>query len=104
MKARIKKNDSVVVLCGRDKGEQGTVIEILPKKDKVMIKGLGMVTRHTKARRQGEVSGIKTKETFFKMSQVMPICSSCKKATRVATKVMDNGKRARACNHCKEIM
>lgn len=103
MSARIKKNDNVVILSGRDKGEQGIVIDIAPKKDKVMIKGLGLVTKHAKARRQGEASAIKQKESYVKMSQVMPICSSCKKPSRVVTHI-DGDKRARACSRCKKIM
>ena len=104
MTARIKKNDKVVILVGKDKGEQGTVIEILPKKDKVMVKGLAMVTRHMKARKQGDIAGIKKQESYVKISHVMPICSACKKPSRVSMKLLDTGKRARACNRCKEIM
>ena len=65
MVARIKKNDTVVVLSGKDKGKTGSVIEILPKKGKVMVKGVAVVTRHVKARKQGEVPGIKKEETYI---------------------------------------
>lgn len=105
MTARIRKNDTVVVLSGKDKGEQGTVIDILPEKGKIMIKGLAMITRHVKPRKQGEVGGIKKQESYLELSKVMPVCSSCKKPCRINVKDNDKtGKNARACNRCKEII
>ena len=103
MVARVKKNDKVEVLAGKDKGKTGTVIDILPKHNKVMVKDVAVVTRHAKARKQGESSSIKKEEGFIDLSKVMPVCSSCKTACRVNTKVLENGKRTRVCNNCKEI-
>lgn len=103
MPARIRKKDTVEVLSGKDKGKQGTVIAILPKKGKVMIKDIGMVTRHAKARKQGEVSSIKKKEGFLSLSKIMPICSACKKKCRVNSKLLEDNKRVRVCNTCKEV-
>ncbi len=103
MASRIRKNDEVFVLSGKDKGKKGIVIEILPKKGKVLVKDIAVVTRHVKARRQGEVSGIKKGESHIDIVKVMPICSSCKKPCRINTKVLEKGKRARVCNRCKEI-
>jgi len=103
MVARIKKNDTVVVLSGKDKDKTGTVIEVLPKKGKVLVKGIALVTRHVKARKQGEVSGIKKEEGYINDSIVMPVCISCKKASRINTKMMEDGKRVRVCNRCEEI-
>ena len=80
---RIKENDTVVIIAGKDKEKKGKVVEILPKKDKVMVKDLGLVTKHAKARRQGETSGIKQKQTHFHVSKVMPVCTACNKAVRV---------------------
>ncbi len=103
MVARIKKNDTVVVLTGKDKGKTGAVIEMLPKKGKIMVQGVAIVTRHAKARRQGEVAGIKKQESFITISNVMPVCSSCKTPARTGSKVLENGKRARICGRCKEV-
>ena len=101
---RIKKNDKVRVVSGKDKGKEGEVIAILPKKEKVKVKGVAIVTRHKKARYQGEVSSIRKEETFIYASKVMPICSSCKKAARVGSRMLDNGTQVRMCVHCKETM
>ena len=104
MIARIRKNDMVFVLSGKDKGKQGEVIEVLPKKGKVLIKGIGLVTKHYKARRQGEVSGIRKMESYLLMSRVMPVCTACNQPCRVSFKVLDGGKRARACNRCQKVL
>jgi len=97
MLARIKKDDLVVVTSGRDKGKQGHVIIIDKEKERVAVKGAGLVTRHIKARRQGETSRIAKEESFLAMSKVMPICPSCKKPCRVTVK-----NKLRACHRCKE--
>ncbi len=103
MVARVKKNDTVLVIAGKDKGKQGAVIEILPKKGKVIVKDVAIVTRHVKARRQGETPGIKKEESFIRISKVMPVCKACKKPCRINIKKLESGKNARICNRCKEI-
>ncbi|MFA6066188.1 MAG: 50S ribosomal protein L24 [Candidatus Babeliaceae bacterium] len=69
--AHVKKNDMVVVLTGKDKGKKGTIIDILLKKGKVMVKGVAIATRHVKARKQGEASVIKKEESYIDISNVM---------------------------------
>lgn len=103
MVARIKKNDTVLVISGKDKGKQGSVITSLPKKGMVLVKDVGIKTRHVKARRAGEVGGIKKEESFIDASKVMPVCTACKKATRINAKMLETGRMARVCNRCEEI-
>jgi len=100
---RVKKNDTVMVISGKDKGKQGSVIAISPKNDKVKVKGVCVISRHTKARRAGESSGILKAESYIRLSKVMPVCSACKQPTRVGAKVLETGKKARTCNSCNEI-
>ncbi len=102
--ARIKKNDKVLVLSGKSKGSTGTVIKCLPSKNKVLVSGVNLVTKHLKARKQGDVAGIKKEELPLSVSNVMPICSSCKKACRINMKKIEDGKKVRVCNRCKEIL
>ncbi|MDR3550176.1 MAG: 50S ribosomal protein L24 [Candidatus Babeliales bacterium] len=101
--ARVKTNDTVIVLTGKDRGKKGAVIALSLKNDKVMVKGIAIATRHAKARKQGETSAIKKEETFIALSNVMPVCGSCKNPCRVNFKVLEDGKKSRACNNCKEI-
>lgn len=103
MVARVRKNDSVIVLSGKDKGKQSNVLEVFPKKGKVVVQGVAVVTRHVKARRQGETAGIRKEESAIDLVKVMPICTACKKPCRVQAKVNEGGERARACHRCKEI-
>jgi len=102
--ARFKKNDTVLVVTGKDKGKKGTIVEVFPKKGKVLVQGVNIVIRHAKARKQGEVAGIKHEERPIDMSNVMPVCSSCKKPCRVGSKKMENGKSVNVCARCKENM
>ena len=95
----VKKNETVVVLSGKDKGKQGKVLSVNPEAGKVVVEGVSVATRHQKARRQGEEGGIVKKETPIYACKVMTVCPKCNKATRVAHKIVD-GKKVRVCKHC----
>lgn len=101
---RIKKHDTVVVLTGKYKGKQGAVIDILPKKGKVKVKGVAVMTRHAKARRQGEESMIKKEEGFIDISNVMLIDSKTGTPTRVNFSVSEDGAKTRISNISKEAL
>ncbi len=101
MVARVKRNDKVCITVGKDRGKEGVVIAILPKKDKVMVKGVAIVKRHVKAGKD-VAAGIKEQESFIPLSRVMPICSACNKACRVNVKMLASEKNVRICNRCKE--
>jgi large subunit ribosomal protein L24 len=102
MIARIKLKDTVLVCTGKDRGKQGAVIDICRDNGVVKVKGINLVTRHVKAKKAGDVAGIKKEEGYVNSSNVMPVCSSCKKACRVTTVIAADGSRARACGRCKE--
>ena len=95
----IRKDDTVVVLSGKDKGKQGKILAVDPKGGKVIVEGINMVSRHTKPRRQGEEGGIIQKEAPLYASKVMRVCPKCDKATRPASKIVD-GKKVRICKKC----
>jgi len=99
MAMNIKKGDTVVVLSGKDKGKKGKVQGTIPKKLKVVVEGINMVTCHTKPRRQGEEGGIVRKEAPLYASKVQVVCPKCSKATRVAHKI-EGDKKVRVCKHC----
>ena len=101
MLGRIKKNDMVQVVSGKDKGKQGRVIVVNPGIEKVLIKGICIVTRHTKARRQGQQGGIIKEESYVPLCKVMPVCEHCKKACRIKVKQGED-KKMRACHRCGE--
>jgi len=103
MVARVRKNDSVVVLSGKDKGKKGSVLAIAPKIGKVLVSDVAIITRHAKAKKQGDVSGIRKEESYIDITRVMPVCTSCNKPCRVGSKALEDGKRVRVCVRCKEI-
>lgn len=92
---RIKKNDTVVVITGKDKGKTGPVIEIDRTLNKVKVKGVAVVTRHKRPRRQGEKGGILQEESFIHASNVMLLCPSTKKPCRVGYALGADGKKVR---------
>ncbi|MFH1643984.1 MAG: 50S ribosomal protein L24 [bacterium] len=102
MLSRIKKDDKVIVLQGKDRGKEGLVIDVNSKKGKVLVKGVNVVTKHRKARKSGEKSKIVKEEKFLPLCKVMPFCTSCKKACRIQVKFMEEGKKVRVCHRCKE--
>ena len=99
----IRRDDTVVVLSGKDKGKQGKVLATNPKGGKVLVEGINMVKRHQKPRKQGEEGGIIKKETPIYASKLMRVCPKCSKATRTAfTFTEKDGKtlKERVCKKC----
>ena len=96
----VKSKDTVVVISGKDKGKQGQVISVRPAEGKVTVEGVAMVTKHQKARAQGQQGGIIHKEAYIDASNVMLVCKKCGKATRVGKKILDDGKKVRVCKKC----
>ena len=99
---RIKKNDTVVVISGKDRGKQGRVVNVYPRTDKVMVEGVNIATKHRQmsfTRAGAQAGGIEHIEVPVHTSNVMPICPSCGEATRVGTRVVD-GVRIRYCKKC----
>jgi len=96
---KIKKNDTVVVLSGKDKGKQGKVLGTLASESKVVVEGINKVTCHIKPRRQGEEDDIVKREAAIYDNKVQVVCHKCGKATRVAHKIED-GKKSRICKKC----
>ena len=98
-KLHIKKDDTVVVLSGDSKGVRGKVIAASPEEKKVIVEGANIVSKHTKARRQGEKSQIVKTEGAIYACKVQLVCPKCDKGVRVAHKIVD-GKKVRVCTKC----
>lgn len=96
---KIKKNDTVLILTGKDAGKTGKVISAMPAEGKVLVEGVNIQKKHKKARSTQEQSAIVEQVGAIDASNVEIVCSSCKKATRVAYKIVD-GKKVRVCRKC----
>ena len=102
-KVNIKKDDTVIVLSGDDKGTKGKVLEVSPSERKAIVKGVHTVQKHTKPRKQGESGGIITVEGAVYIDKLALFCDKCGKGVRVKHKVVD-GKKVRVCAKCgKEL-
>lgn len=101
---RIKKNDQVFVIKGKDKGKRGIVLAIDYKHNRVKVQGIAMVTRHQKPKRQGVPGEIKRQEGYISLSNVMPICPTTQKPCRVATKILEDGKKVRVSHRSQETI
>ena len=95
----VKKGDTVQVITGKDKGQTGKVIRVLPKEGKVVVEKVNMVSRHVKARKQGDESGIIQKEAPLYASKVMLFCPKCNRGVRSGRKV-EGDKKVRVCKRC----
>ena len=95
----IKKNDTVIVLSGKDKGVKGKVLVAMPAENKVIVEKVNVATCNTKPRRQGETGGIVKKETPIRACKVALFCEKCNKGVRVGHKI-ENGKKTRICRKC----
>ena len=97
----IKKNDEVYILRGKDRGKTGRVLIVIPKERKVVVEGVQMIKRHTRPNPQRNIKGgIVEKEAAIHISNVAIVCKSCKEHTRIANKILTDGRRARACKKC----
>ena len=95
----IKKNDTVIVLSGKDKGVKGKVLEAMPAKDMVIVEKVNVATCHTKPRKQGETGGIVKRETPIRACKVALYCDKCGKGVRVGHKI-EGDKKIRVCRKC----
>ena len=96
---KIKKDDKVVVVSGKDKGKQGKILVAEPKAGKVIVEGVNVATKHQKPQGKNQEGGIIKVETPIYASKVQLVCPKCGKATRVGYKLAD-GKKVRVCKKC----
>jgi large subunit ribosomal protein L24 len=101
----IKKNDTVLVIAGRDRGKRGRVLSVVPGKSAVIVEGVNMIKRHTKPNPQKNVKGgIVERETSMHLAKVQVICASCGAATRIGHQLLEDGRKVRVCRKCKGVM
>jgi large subunit ribosomal protein L24 len=99
---KIKTNDRVQVLSGKDRGKQGQVRRVLPKEGRALVTGLNIVKRHRRPRSQTDPGGIVEMEAPLHLSKLAVICPNCNQAARLGIHIHQDGKKARYCKKCKE--
>ena len=104
MAARIRKNDTVLVIAGKERGKRGTVARILSEKNRVMVEGVNIVKRHVRPRGTTQPAGIVEQEASLHLSNVMLICTRCDHPVRVGFKFLESAAKVRVCRTCGEII
>jgi len=102
---RIKKGDTVEVIAGKNLGERGTVVNVLVKSNRLVVEGVNFLKKHQKARQAGNQqvpAQIVEFEGPLHLSNVMLVCPSCKKRSRVGYRIGDDGYKVRVCKKCNE--
>ena len=104
MAAKIKRNDTVHVLAGKDRGKRGQVERVLPKHDRLVVQGVNMVKRHRRAQPGVRQGGIVELANPLHISNVALVCPACDEATRVGFTFLEDGRKVRKCKKCNETI
>lgn len=100
----IKKNDTILVITGKEKGKKGRVLSVSPLKDQLLIEKVNIIKRHMKPSRKYTQGGIIEKEAPLNISNVMLVCPKCSKPTRIGNSLLQDGRKVRMCKKCREVI
>lgn len=101
---KIKKDDNVLVIAGKDKGKKGKVRFAYPGDKRIMVESINMIKKHTKAKGQVNQAGIIEREAPISVDDVMLLCSKCNKPARVGSRRLQDGRKVRICHACGEVV
>ncbi len=101
---KIRKNDTVLVIAGKDKGKTGKIRFAYPKDERVLVEGVNFIKKHTRASGRVRQAGIIEREASVQVSNLMLLCSRCNHPTRVGARLLADGKKVRVCRACGEVV
>jgi large subunit ribosomal protein L24 len=101
---KIRKNDIVLVIAGKDKGKTGKVLKVLPAQSRAIVEGINMVKKAARKTREDQQGGIIHRENPMSMSNLMVSCPKCSRPTRIGATKLADGTKARICKKCQEIL
>lgn len=101
---KIRKNDNVLIIKGKDRGKTGKVRFAYPENNSLMVEGLNMVKKHARASGNVRQAGIIERESPLPVANVMLLCSRCNKPARVGFRILDDGRKVRVCRACGEVV
>ena len=101
---KIRKDDTVVVVTGKDRGKRGKVRFAYPEDERLLVEGVNFIKRHTRARGQVRQAGIIEREAPIHISNVRLLCSKCNHPTRIGFRFLEGGKKVRFCRSCGEVV
>jgi len=101
----IRRNDTVAVTTGKDRGKRGRVLKVLTEKNRLLVEGVNLIKRHTRPNPAKNVKGgVVTREASLHASNVQLVCPECGAVTRIGHKVLDDGRRVRMCRKCEGVV
>ena len=102
---RIRKNDQVVVIAGRDRGKRGKVLRIYPGRNRAVVERINMIKRHTRPNPQQNIKGgVVEREASIEVSNLMVVCGECDQPTRSRHKTLNDGRKVRICHRCEGVI
>lgn len=101
---KIRRNDNVLVIKGKDRGKKGKVLRALPDDSRIIVEKVSMIKRHARARGPVRQAGIIERESPISVSNVMLMCGKCGHPARVGYRILEDGKKVRVCRACKEVI
>ena len=101
---KIRKNDTVLVITGKDRGKKGKVRFAYPKEKRVMVEGISFIKKHTRAVKGARQAGVIEREAPIHVSNVMLLCSKCNRPVRIGSRSLEDGRKARVCRSCHEVI
>jgi large subunit ribosomal protein L24 len=104
VKWKIKKDDFVRIIAGRDRGKQGKVLRVFPEEGRLTVERIQMIKRHTRPSQNRQQGGIIEREGTIHISNVMLICTKCDRGVRVGFRVLEDGNKVRVCRRCGEVL
>jgi large subunit ribosomal protein L24 len=101
---KIKKNDTVLVTAGKDRGKKGKVRRVMARDRQLLVDGVNMIKKHARPTSQARQAGIIEREAPLDISNVSYLCDKCNKPVRIGYRTLDDGKKVRFCKSCKEVV
>lgn len=101
---KIRKNDTVMVIAGRDRGKKGKVRLSYPKNERLLVDGINFIKRHARATGRVRQAGIIEREAPIHVSNLMLVCNKCNRPTQIGFRFLEDGKKVRFCKSCKEVI
>jgi len=101
---RLKKNDTVKILAGKDKGKTGKILRVDTAKGRAIVQGANFTKKHARQTKQEEKAGIIHREAFIRLSNLAIVCKGCNRPTRVGADILKDGSKVRYCKKCKEVL
>lgn len=101
---KIRRNDVVYILAGKDKGKKGKVLKVFPAESHVIVEGINFIKRHQRKTREDQPGGIVQMEAPIHISNIAVFCSKCQRPTRVGFTTLADGTKSRFCKRCEELV